>query len=143
MIEEDLIECVIGLGPNLFYNSPMEACLLITKTNKTKDKKGKILFIEDLDEYLYHIDRMMMALKRAGILKDLTGLIVGGMTDMRDNEIPFGKAAYEIIREAVDEYNYPVCFGFPAGHQKENLPLIMGSEIILEQKNKATLRFFE
>lgn len=112
-------------------------------SNSFPETKGKILFIEDLDEYLYHIDRVMMALKRASVLKNLTGLIVGAMTDMRDNDIPFGKTAEEIILEAVDEYNYPVCFGFPAGHQPENLPLIMGSEIILEQKNKATLRFVE
>ncbi|HEY9114537.1 MAG TPA: LD-carboxypeptidase [Bacteroidales bacterium] len=112
-------------------------------SNSFPETNGKTLFLEDLDEYLYHIERMMMALKRAGVLKGLAGIIVGGMTDMRDNEIPFGKTAQEIIREAVDEYNYPVCFGFPAGHQSQNLPLIMGSEIILEQKNKATLRFVE
>lgn len=92
----------------------------------------KILFIEDLDEYLYHIDRMIMNLKHSGKLKNLAGLVVGSMSDMHDNAVPFGKTAYEIIREAVDEYDYPVCFGFPAGHCGENVPLIMGRKAKLE-----------
>lgn len=91
--------------------------------------KNKILFIEDVDEYLYHIDRMMMHLKRAGILKQLNGLIVGGMTDMKDNLIPFGKTAEEIIYEAVKEYDYPVCLGFPAGHIVDNYAFIHGQEV--------------
>src|SRR4029077_13849329 len=80
------------------------------------DTKGKILFIEDLDEYLYHIDRMMMQLKRSGKLSGLKGLVIGGFSEMKDNTVPFGKTSEEIILEAVKEYNYPVCFGFPAGH---------------------------
>lgn len=95
------------------------------------DTKGKILFIEDLDEYLYHIDRMMQNLRRAGKLKHLKGLIVGGMTQMKDNEIPFGKTAQEIILEAVQPYHYPVYFDFPAGHGAENLPLILGREVTM------------
>lgn len=89
---------------------------------------GTILFIEDLDEYLYHIDRMMMQLKLSGKLKNLAGLIVGGMTDMKDNLVPFGKTAEEIILEAVKEYDYPVCFNFPAGHIDKNLALYFGKE---------------
>lgn len=104
----------------------------------------KILFIEDVDEYLYHIDRMMMQMKRAGFLSRLKGLIVGGMTDMKDNNVPFGKAAEEIIYDAVKEYDYPVIFNFPAGHIKDNMPFIHGgdisviqssSEVIIRQKN--------
>ncbi|MBT3208903.1 MAG: LD-carboxypeptidase [Bacteroidetes bacterium] len=91
--------------------------------------KNKILFIEDLDEYLYHIDRMMMNLKVSGKLASLKGLIVGGMDDMNDNNIPFGKSAYEIIAAAVSEYEYPVCFAFDAGHSEPNLPIIFGREI--------------
>lgn len=102
---------------------------------------GKILFLEDLDEYLYHIDRMMMALKRAGILENLSGLIVGGMTDMNDNTIPFGRTAEEIISEAVAEYKYPVCYGFPAGHIDDNRPLIMGAEIVMEVGENVILKF--
>lgn len=93
---------------------------------------GKILFIEDIDEYLYHIDRMMMNLKRSGKLSNLKGLIVGGMTKMNDNTIPFGKDAESIIKDVVSEYNYPLCFGFPAGHVKDNRALKLG--VIAELK---------
>ncbi len=101
--------------------------------------KGKILFIEDLDEYLYHIDRMMISLKRSGKLNDLAGLIVGGMSDMKDNTILFGKTAEEIIFDAVKEYNYPVCFGFPCGHIDRNLALVFGKNSQLEIKEKNVL----
>ena len=102
---------------------------------------GKILFIEDLDEYLYHIDRMMMNLKRSGKLDNLEGLIVGGMTDMKDNTIPFGKTAEEIILDSVREYNYPVCFNFPAGHIDRNLALHFGRKVMLSVGAKVTLAF--
>lgn len=98
------------------------------------DTRGKILFIEDLDEYLYHIDRMLMALKRAGMLSGLKGLIVGGMTQMNDNAIAFGRSAEQIIRDAVEEYDYPVQFGFPAGHTSLNLPLLLGAPFRWEVK---------
>lgn len=92
---------------------------------------GKILFIEDLDEYLYHIDRMIMNLKRNGMFENLAGLIVGGMTEMNDNTIPFGKTAEEIIWGIVKDYDFPVCFNFPAGHVEDNRALIMGREVEL------------
>jgi muramoyltetrapeptide carboxypeptidase len=95
------------------------------------DTRGKILFIEDLDEYLYHVDRMMLSLKRTWKLSDLKGLIVGGMSDMKDNTIPFGKRAEEIIWDAVKQYDYPVCFGFPAGHETRNLALRFGEVVRL------------
>ena len=79
---------------------------------------------------------MMIALKRAGHLKSLAGLIVGGMTDMKDNEIPFGKTAEEIVKEAVKEYEYPVCFGFPAGHINDNRTLVLGTKINLSVNSK-------
>ena len=87
---------------------------------------GKILFIEEVDEYIYHIDRMMHGLKRAGKLEQLKGLIVGGLTQIHDNSHPFGQTAEEVIAEAVSEYEYPVCFGFPAGHFDDNRPLFFG-----------------
>lgn len=93
--------------------------------------KGKILFLEDLDEYLYHIDRMMMNLKRSGKLQGLKALVVGGMTDMKDNAIPFGKTAEEIILDAVKEYDYPVAFGISSGHIERNEPLVMGRKMRL------------
>ncbi|MFN3917152.1 MAG: LD-carboxypeptidase [Flavobacteriales bacterium] len=102
---------------------------------------GKVLFIEDLDEYLYHIDRMMQNLKRSGVLSSIKGLIVGGMTDMRDNAVPFGKIAEEIILDAVSEYSYPVCFGFPAGHINDNRAVIFGKKIRLEVSSTSSLTY--
>jgi muramoyltetrapeptide carboxypeptidase len=104
----------------------------ITGTVTNLNTHSKILFFEDLDEYFYHIDRMMLNLKRAGKLKDLAGLVVGGFTDMKDNTVPFGKTAEEIIAEHVAGYNYPVCFNFPAGHIADNRALVMGRKYKLE-----------
>lgn len=92
------------------------------------ETEGKILFLEDLDEYLYHVDRMMLALDRSGKLKSLAGLIIGGMTDMNDNTVPFGKTAEEIIMERVSAYHFPVAFGFPAGHFSDNRSWIHGKK---------------
>ena len=105
------------------------------------DTAGKILFLEDVDEYLYHIDRMMMNLKRAGKLAKLKGLIVGGMEKMNDNTIPYGKTANEIIMDAVAEYKYPVCFDFPSGHGENNLALILGRNVRLSVGAEVELAF--
>jgi muramoyltetrapeptide carboxypeptidase len=88
--------------------------------------RGRILFIEDIGEYLYNIDRMMHQLKRSGKLSRLAGLIIGGFTDIKDTERPFGQTAYEIIRKIIKEYDYPVCFGFPVSHTHENYALKIG-----------------
>ena len=93
---------------------------------------GKILFIEEVDEYIYHIDRMMRALKRAGKLAHLKGLIVGGLTQIKDNTHPFGQTAEEVIADAVSEYDYPVCFGFPAGHFDDNRVIVFGQKAKIE-----------
>ena len=90
------------------------------------DYEGKILFLEDLDEYLYHIDRMLLNFEQRGIFEKISGLIVGGFSEMHDNDISFGKSAYEILAEKASKYNIPSLFGFPAGHQKHNFPLIFG-----------------
>jgi len=104
--------------------------------------KNKILFIEDLDEQLYHIDRMMLQLKRSGKLKNLAGLIIGGMSDMKDNTVPFGKTAEEIILDAVKDYNYPVCFNFPAGHIKKNMAIYLGKTAnLVVEKNKVNFNY--
>ncbi|NQT77635.1 MAG: LD-carboxypeptidase [Bacteroidetes bacterium] len=107
------------------------------------DTEGKILFLEDLDEYLYHIDRMMMNLKRSEKLQKLSGLVVGGMNDMNDNTVPFGKNAYEIIAETVSPYNFPVIFNFKSGHIFENLALIIGGHVHLEAGASCTLKFID
>ncbi len=104
--------------------------------------KNKILFIEDLDEYLYHIDRMLYNLKRNGYFENVKGIIVGGMTDMHDNEIPFGQNEVQMITEITAEHNIPIVFEFPAGHQKDNRTLILGSQVQFEVNDKeANLKF--
>ena len=90
--------------------------------------KNKILFIEDIGEYKYNIDRMLMQLKHAGKLHALAGLIVGSFNEIKDTLIPFGQDLKEMIFDAVKEYNYPVCFDFPVGHVKENYALKIGAE---------------
>ena len=119
-----------GIGQLVGGNLSMLHTLTGTRSDISTD--GKILFLEDLDEYLYHIDRMMVHLDRSGKLANLAGLIVGDMSDMHDNTVPFGKTAYEIILEHTGKYNYPVCYGFPVGHEPLNLALVCGREAILE-----------
>ena len=100
---------------------------------------GKVLFIEDISEYDYHIDRMMMNLKFSGALSNLAGMIVGYFTDTKSGDTPFGTDAYGIIRDAVEGYGYPVAFGFPAGHETPNYPLLMGSEISMDMSAESVL----
>ncbi|RTY96017.1 LD-carboxypeptidase [Flavobacterium sp. GT3R68] len=107
------------------------------------DYIGKILFIEDLDEYLYHIDRMMMNLKRNGYFDGLKGLIIGGMTSMNDNEIPWGKDALEIIQDVTKDFDFPVVYDFPAGHLKDNRALILGKSVTLEVNETESVLKFE
>jgi muramoyltetrapeptide carboxypeptidase len=92
---------------------------------------GKILFIEDIDEYLYHYDRMLISLKRAGKLKNIKAVLVGGMVDIKDSTIPFGRNDKEITLE---HFNCPVHFGFPSGHITDNRALIMGREVSITTK---------
>ena len=124
------------------YNKPGEAkgaliggnlTLLVMMNNSVSemDFTDKILFIEDVGEYLYSIDRMLWNLKRAGKLARLKGLIVGGFTDLKDNEIPFGSTVEEMVLERVGEYSYPVCFDFPAGHLADNHALVFGRTVTL------------
>ena len=106
------------------------------------DCTDKILFIEDLDEYLYHIDRMMMNLKRNGCLESIKGIIVGSMSKMKDNEIPWGKNALEIIEDVTKKYNIPVIYNFPAGHIHDNRALILGSKVTIHlDKNSSSVVF--
>ncbi|MCE6990220.1 LD-carboxypeptidase [Dyadobacter sp. CY323] len=99
---------------------------------------GKILFIEDINEYLYNLDRMIMQLKRAEKLTNLAGLIVGQFTDMKDNAFPtFGKDSYQIIHEHVQDFDYPVCYGFPVGHVSDNRAMAIGMTSMLEIKEES------
>ena len=105
-------------------------------TNYQPDFENKILFIEDIDEYLYKIDRMIWQLKYAGIFHQIAGLIIGHFTNINDNSISFGKSLEEIILEKVNEFNFPVIFDFPAGHENENLSIPFGMKLKLEAKNE-------
>lgn len=125
-----------GTAEGIFVGGNLSILYSLCGSASSIDTKGKILFLEDLDEYLYHIDRMMQNLKRNGMLKDLSALIVGGMSDMNDNTIPFGKTAEEIIRSTVEVYDYPVFFGIPAGHVEDNRALILGKNISLKLSGK-------
>jgi len=98
----------------------------LTGTVSDINTKGKILFLEDVGEYLYNIDRMLLQLARNGKLKKLAGLIIGGFTDLKDTERPYGEAVYDIIYSHVKKYDYPVCFNFPVSHARENYALKIG-----------------
>jgi muramoyltetrapeptide carboxypeptidase len=112
-------------------------------SNAQIDCQGKILFIEDLDEYLYHVDRMMISLKRCGCFDQLEGLIVGSMTKMKDNDIPWGKNANQIIADVTKDYSFPILFHFPAGHIQDNNALIFGKQVSLELNKETSKLTFE
>ncbi len=131
----------IAKGKLVGGNLSMLYSLLGSETTINTD--GKILFLEDLDEYLYHIDRMMQNLKRNGYFNNLKGLIVGSMSDMNDNIIPFGKTAKEIVFDVCNKYDIPICFNFPAGHIDDNRVLILGRGLELKVESKTCSVTFE
>jgi muramoyltetrapeptide carboxypeptidase len=111
----------------------------LSGSSSQMDTDEKILFIEDVGEYLYNIDRLLLNLKRAGTLNHLKGLVCGGFSDMKDTDRPFGQEIYEIIMDKVSEYDYPVCFDFPAGHIDTNFTLQLGMKHALHVGNKTTM----
>ncbi|NHA07725.1 LD-carboxypeptidase [Mucilaginibacter sp. HC2] len=117
-----------GEGSGILVGGNLSLLISVSGSVSDIDYSGKILFIEDVGEYLYSVDRMLRNLKRAGKLAQLAGLVVGGFTDMKDNDIPFGQTVPEIVMDIVREYDYPVCFDFPAGHIPDNCSLIFGKE---------------
>jgi muramoyltetrapeptide carboxypeptidase len=120
-----------GDGSGVLIGGNLSLLVAISGSASDMDYSGKVLFIEDVGEYLYATDRLLRTLSRAGKLKTLAGLIVGGFTGVKDNDIPFGQTAPEIIMEVVKNYNYPVCFDFPAGHIPDNRSLVMGKVVAL------------
>jgi muramoyltetrapeptide carboxypeptidase len=98
--------------------------------------KGKILFLEDIGEYLYNVDRMMYQLMRSGKLSNLSALVIGGFSEMKDTTVPYGQQVYDILNDVVKQYSYPVCFNFPVSHEKENYALKVGVEYTLKVTNK-------
>ncbi len=114
---------IVGGNLSIIYS-------LIGSKSKT-DTQNKILFLEDVDEYLYHIDRMMINLDRNDMLSNIKALIVGSMTSMNDNEVPFGKSTNEIINSYASKYDFPICFNFPSGHIDDNRAIVLGVESYL------------
>jgi len=105
-------------------------------TNSEADYKGKILFIEEIGEAVYAIDRMFHALKKAGKLDEITGLMVGSLTKMKDSEIPYGSSVEEVIHSHIAPLGIPLSFNFPAGHILDNRALVMGQDATLRVGNK-------
>jgi len=119
---------IVGGNLSILYS------LLGSKT--LPNLKGKILFLEDVGEYLYHIDRMIISLKRAGFFNNIAGLIIGNFSKIEDNEIPFGITIEKMITDISKNYSFPICFDFPAGHTKENFPIPLGikTKMIVDDK---------
>ena len=113
--------------------------------SKTELKvKDKILFIEEIGEYAYHIDRMLYSLKRAGYFENCKGLIVGQISDVKENTTDFGRSIDELILDILEEYNFPVLFNFPAGHEETNYPIILGRKITLDvSKSESKITFYD
>lgn len=135
-----------GEGEGVLVGGNLSLLYALRGTPFDIDPAGKILFLEDLDELLYHVDRMLMNLKLSGWFNNLAGLIVGGMTDMRDKDPkdPYGRTAEQIVADAVGDAPYPVCYGFPAGHIADNRALVMGQMAKLSvTATGATLSFVE
>ncbi|RYU89416.1 LD-carboxypeptidase [Mucilaginibacter terrigena] len=120
-----------GECSGILIGGNLSLLLAVNNSVSDMDYTGSILFIEDVGEYLYAVDRMLRALKRAGKMKNLAGLIVGAFTDLKDNDIPFGQTLPELVMDVVAEYGYPVCFDFPAGHVSNNCSLILGKTLHL------------
>lgn len=134
----------IGVAKGVLVGGNLSVLYSLIGSKTHVDFQDKILFIEDLDEYLYHMDRMLVNLKRSGIFRQIKGLIVGGMTQMRDSQIPWGKNILEIIEEHLAETTIPVAFEFPSGHIPDNRALIMGRKVELNVTMKETkLKFLK
>ena len=127
-----------GSAKGILVGGNLSLLAHLTGTSSEPNTSGRILFIEDVGEYIYNIDRMLFQLKRAGKFENLAGLIVGGFTEMKDTEIPFGQSVEEVIKNIFREYEYPVCYSFPVSHEKENYALKIGMKYKLSVKKEKT-----
>ena len=132
-----------GIAHGELIGGNLSVLYSIMGSRSEADYKDKIIFIEDLDEYLYHIDRMMMNLDRNDYFKNVKGIIIGGMSKMRDNDIPWGHNALEIIHDVTKKYDIPICFNFPAGHIQDNRALVFGRQITLNVTQTGTKITFD
>ena len=131
-----------GNAQGIILGGNLSIIFSLLGTISQPDFSGKLLFIEDLCEQLYHLDRIFYSLEMAGVLNELSGLIVGGMTDMRDTETPFGKSYREIILGHMKEKGIPVAFDFPAGHINDNRAIVFGKSAELSvNSSEITLRY--
>jgi len=131
-----------GIAPLVGGNLTMLHTMLGSETSI--DVSGKILFIEEIGEYKYHIDRMLQSLKRAGYFDNCKGMIVGNMTKLRKNTTLWGTSVEQLILDALSEYNFPIAFNMPAGHEKDNRAMMLGRMVKLDvQKDKSTVVFEE
>lgn len=128
----------IGRAEGKLVGGNLSILFSLLGTNDRIDYSDCILFIEDLSEQLYHIDRMFQSLRKAGVLDQIKGLMVGGMTDMKDTAVPYGLSLEEIILDQFRYRNIPICFGFPAGHIDDNRALILGRKVAFTVGEKRT-----
>ena len=129
----------LGVAKGLAVGGNLSILYSLCGSESSIDTQGKILFIEDLDEYLYHIDRMLQNLDRNGMFRNLAALVVGAMTNMHDNKIPFGSSVQEMILQVTSKYNYPVVFEAPFGHISDNRAIVFGKELELHAKNTTVI----
>ena len=121
----------LGAAKGVIVGGNLSVLCGMLGSNSFPETEGRIFFIEEVDEYIYHVERMMYALKRAGKLAHLKALVIGGLTEIHDNPDPFGKSVEQAIFDVVKDFDYPVVFGFPAGHQPENRAIVFGNEATL------------
>jgi len=133
-----------GKASGLIQGGNLSILYSLLGTNDQIDFTNCILFIEDLAEPIYHIDRMFFSLEKSGVLDQIKGLVVGGMTDLKDTAVPLGKSYQEVILSHFDYRKIPICFNFPAGHIQDNRALVFGkhAEFVVGE-NEVTLAFLE
>ena len=137
----------VGTAAGTLVGGNLALIYALLGTTYSFNFKDKILFIEDIDENFYALDRMLISLDLAGVFRNIKGLIVGGMTNMGDEkdnksyEESFDQFAYKIISERVSKYDFPVAFGFPNGHIHDNRPLMIGANITMNVAEKVIIEF--